>query len=145
MLHEQLMVLCFSQFYTQDLNMLTIHFSCSLHIPTVIYIFDMFFNKLYSCWLNVGVYLGTWGRLSWYVPGSCSVPLYKERMRVSALASLLWVSVSTQNTRCMHKHSCKIEHDITGASCDDIRYYMMMFHWCRGFQMMTFTSVLKGV
>ena len=33
------MVLYSNQFYTQVLHMLTIHFSCSLYIPTVIYIF----------------------------------------------------------------------------------------------------------
>ena len=41
-----LMVLHFNQFYTQVLNMLTIHFSCSLYIPTVLYILYVF-NKSY--------------------------------------------------------------------------------------------------
>ena len=44
------MVLYFDWFYFQVLNMLTIHFSCSLYIPTVIYIFDMFLiNHILAC------------------------------------------------------------------------------------------------
>ena len=40
------MVLCLIYLHTQVLHMLTIHFGCSLNIPTIIYIFDMLLMNL---------------------------------------------------------------------------------------------------
>ena len=55
---KQLMVMYLNRFYTQVLNMLTIHFSSSLYIPKVIYIFYMFLiNRILagSMWVHIKV------------------------------------------------------------------------------------------
>ena len=41
------------------------------------------------------------------------------------------VRISAQCTRHMHKHSWQKEHDVIGASCDDIGHHMMMIWWCK--------------
>ena len=67
-----------------------------LYIPTVTYIFQYVFNKLYPGWLDMGAHQSTGGRVSQYVPWGHSFLLYEARIRASAWVSLLWVRVSTQ-------------------------------------------------
>ena len=85
-----------------------------------------------------------WIYMSQYVPGGCSFPLNKGRMRASTLASLFWVKLSTQHFY-QHSHQKRAWHYIIRLSCDDVTCHMMVFWWHGGFWMMTFTSVLKGV
>ena len=71
-------------------------------------------------------------------------PTHVGWIGTSTLASMLWVKVPTQHTRCMPTHSHQKEHDVTWVSCGDIKHHILMFWWCGLFWMTRVTSVLKG-
>ena len=143
MLCKWLMVLCLINFTYSSFNVNHLFLLLLAHSYNHLY-FWYVFNKSYPGWLNAVAYWGTWGRASWYGPGGHSFPLYKKRMKVFTSASVLQERVSAQLTRCMHKHSHQKEHDIFGASCDDVRHHMMMFQWHGGFQMSHLHQYWKG-
>ena len=93
-----------------------------LYIPTVIYIFEYVFNKLNPGWFIVGTHSDTWGRVSQVGAWGCNFPLYKVKMRASAMASLLWVRVSTQCTYQTHVQTFPLK----GAWC-----HQGIMWWCQ--------------
>ena len=77
-------------------------------------------------------------RVSWYVHGATISPFTKGVTRASALVSPLRVTDSAQLTSCMGRFAHPKQIMTSTEHC------VVMSWWCKGFQLMTFMSVLKG-
>ena len=84
-----------------------------------------------SCW-------GTWGRVSWYMPGAAISPFVKM-CKQSVCFGISAQSDHFHSVDQVHVQTFPSKLIMTSSECP-----VVTSQWCKGFQMMTFMSTLRG-